>query len=272
MSAESRPEPAVRLVGVCKSFDRTPVLDGFDLDVELGKTTVLLGPSGCGKSVTLKLIAGLLRPDAGEVHLFGRRIDRLPERELLKERLKIGFLFQMGALFDSMNVEENIAFPLREHTRMSPEERHARVHECLEVVDLVGFESRLPGQLSGGQRKRVALARAFVLRPQLMLYDEPTTGLDPVRSDGINQLINKLQRTLGVTGLVVTHDLAAARKVADRVAMLYGGRLIASGTYSDLEHSTHPYVRHFVEGLYEPEQESGTPAGTARVRTQERRS
>lgn len=262
--------PIIRMVDVRKSFGRQVVLNHFNLDLPAAKTTVLLGPSGSGKSVILKHIVGLLRPDAGEIFFEDRRIDDLSERKLRDIRLQIGLVFQMGALFDSMTIAENLAFPLVEHTKLSAQERQQRVAEALETVDLAGVESKLPSQLSGGQRKRVALARAVVLRPKVMLYDEPTTGLDPIRADGINQLIIKLQRTMGVTGVVVTHDLASARKVADRVVMLYGGQIIADGTYDELEHSSNPHVSHFFAGQYEPEEEpapNGTPTDTNKGNT-----
>ena len=248
------PEPAIlSLRGVYKKFGSQQVLNGLDLDIEPSKTTVIMGPSGCGKSVTLKHIVGLLHPDQGEIYFDGKRIDQLSERELEPVRLQIGLLFQMGALFDSMTVLDNIAFPLIEHTKMTREERYEAVIQALRTVDLVGVEHKLPAQLSGGQRKRVALARAIVLRPRVMLYDEPTTGLDPIRSDGINELILKLRHELGVTNVVVTHDLTSARKVADRVVMLLGGKVAADGTYEELTRSKDPRVQHFLEGKYDRE-------------------
>lgn len=262
--ASSIERPIVRLVNVCKSFGSQVVLDHFNLELPTSKTTVLLGPSGSGKSVMLKHIVGLLRPDSGEVYFQDQRVDQLSEKDLRDVRLQVGLVFQMGALFDSMTVEENLAFPMIEHTRLTPAERRARIAESLATVDLAGVENKLPSQLSGGQRKRVALARAIVLRPKVMLYDEPTTGLDPIRADGINELIIKLQRTMGVTGVVVTHDLASARKVGDRVVMLYNGRIIADGTYDELEHSANPHVSHFFAGQYEQEEEPESPQGVPR--------
>lgn len=249
------PTPIVSLRDVRKGFDGVSVLDGLDLDLPAGQTTVVLGPSGCGKSVTLKLIVGLLRPDHGQIFFDSRRIDTLTERELAPVRLQVGLLFQMGALFDSMSVADNIAFPLREHTPLSREEREHRVERALRTVDMAGFGRKLPSQLSGGQRKRIALARAIVLEPRVVLYDEPTTGLDPVRSDGINELIIRLKEQLHVTSLVVTHDLVSARKVADRVVMLFGGRVIADGTYDQLAASEEPIVRHFLSAKYERDDE-----------------
>ncbi len=247
----SATDTVVSLVGVRKSFGPQIVLDGVDLSIQRARTTVVMGPSGCGKSVMLKHIVGLLRPDAGEVWYEDKRVDRRSETELFPIRLEVSLVFQMGALFDSMSVMENIEFPLLEQTRLSPAQRHARVREALETVDLSGVEEKLPSQLSGGQKKRVALARAIVLRPKVVLYDEPTTGLDPIRSDGINELIIKLQRTMQVTNIVVTHDLTSARKVADRVVMLLGGKVAADGTFEELERSPDRRVQHFLKGQYD---------------------
>lgn len=237
---------AVRLVGVTKSFGTQRVLDGLDLELERGKTTVVLGPSGCGKSVMLKHIVGLIRPDAGEVWVDERRVDRLSERELVQARLVVGLLFQMGALFDSMTVEQNLEFPLREHFQLSPAERLDRINEALETVDMGGSNRKLPAQLSGGQRKRVALARAVVMRPKILLYDEPTTGLDPIRAKGIDDLVIKLTSEMGMTSLVVTHDLTSGRRIADRMIMLSGGSIVADGTYEQLAACEEPFVRRFL--------------------------
>lgn len=250
IAAPPDPAPIIRLIDVHKSFGPQTVLNGVSLDIPTAKTTVVLGPSGTGKSVMLKLIVGLLKPDRGEIWFDGRRIDNLKERDLAEIRLQIGLLFQMGALFDSMTVEENIAFPLDEHRHLSESERTTRITKALAMVDMAGVQKKLPSQLSGGQRKRIALARAVVLEPRVVLYDEPTTGLDPVRSDGINELVIKLKNTLGVTSLVVTHDLTSARKVADRVIMLYGGRVIADGTFDQLQAHDDERVRHFFKGEY----------------------
>ncbi|MFA6043503.1 MAG: ABC transporter ATP-binding protein [Phycisphaerales bacterium] len=249
------PAPIIRLVDLHKGFGGPPVLDGVSIDFAPAKTTVIMGPSGCGKSVTLKHIVGLLRPDSGQVFFDGQRVDNLSERAWAPIRLQIGLLFQMGALFDSMTVGDNIEFPLIEHTKISREERRHRVAEALAVVDMAGTESRQPSQLSGGQRKRVALARAIVVRPRVVLYDEPTTGLDPIRSDGINELIIKLRHTMGVTNIVVTHDLASARKVGDRVVMLLGGKVAADGTFAELERSPDPRIQHFLTGTYSADED-----------------
>ncbi len=242
-------EAVIRFEGVRKSFGDNLVLDGVTFEIRRGLTTVVLGPSGSGKSVILKHMVGLLRPDEGSVWFDGERIDRLRERDLGRVRLQMGLLFQMGALFDSMTVEENVGFPLREHGRMSAEERSEKVRRALEMVSLRNVGSRLPSELSGGQRKRVALARAIVLEPRVVLYDEPTTGLDPIRADGINDLILKLKRALGVTGVVVTHDLVSARKVADRVIMLLDGKIVADGSFEQLVANPDPRVRRFLEGV-----------------------
>lgn len=256
MPARIRPAaqgPMLSLRNLHKSFGSQVVLNGIDLDFEEAKTSVVMGPSGCGKSVMLKHIVGLLHPDAGEIFFDGQRIDNLTEKQFGPVRLQIGLLFQMGALFDSMSVLENIEFPLIEHTRLSASERDDAAIEALRTVDLVGVEHKLPAQLSGGQRKRVALARAIVLRPRVVLYDEPTTGLDPIRSDGINDLIIKLKETMGVTNIVVTHDLTSAAKVADRVVMLLGGKVAADGAFHELSASPDPRVQHFLQGKYDHE-------------------
>ena len=244
--------PIARLVGVRKAFGALQVLRGVTLDFRAGETTVVLGPSGAGKSVLLKHIVGLLQPDGGEVYFQGARMDGQPEGRLRRARRDIGFLFQMSALFDSMTVEDNVGFPLAEHTTLSGTERAPRVREALATVGLEGTEKKLPQALSGGQRKRAALARAVILHPSLVLYDEPTTGLDPIRADGINDLIVQMRRDLGCSGIVVTHDLQSARKVADRVVMLYRGEIIADGTFGDVERSDDPYVGRFLAGRYDP--------------------
>lgn len=244
--------PIIRLVGVRKAFGTLRVLGGVDLELQRGKTTVVIGPSGTGKSVLLKHIVGLLRPDAGEVWFNDQRIDITRERDMVALRQKMGFLFQMGALFDSMNVLDNVCFPLVQHTRLPRAEQHARGRRMLKLVGLPEVESKMPADLSGGQRKRVALARAVVLEPELVLYDEPTTGLDPIRSDVINELIIALKERLGVTSVVVTHDMASATKIADRIVMLYDGRLIADGDPRTFVHSDNPLVQRFIKGEAEP--------------------
>lgn len=247
--------PIVRFENVQKAFGRQQVLKGVNFAFEAGKTTVVLGPSGVGKSVILKHIVGLIHPDKGEVWFRDKRVDLLNKHELDRVRQQIGFLFQMAALFDSMTVEENVAFPLIEHTEFTEQERAERVARALSVVGLDGLQQKMPAELSGGQKKRVALARAVMLNPILMLYDEPTTGLDPVRADGINELILQLRREMGVSGIVVTHDLASARKVSDHVVMIYGGVIIAQGTFAQIARSEDERVRHFLAGVYDPRED-----------------
>jgi phospholipid/cholesterol/gamma-HCH transport system ATP-binding protein len=258
--------PIVRLVNVHKQFGPQVVLDGISLAFAPSQTTVVMGPSGCGKSVMLKHIVGLLRPDAGEVYYQDRRIDTLSDEALGNVRLEVGLLFQMGALFDSMTVDENIQFPLIEHTSLTKAERAQRVKEALETVDMDGAQHKLPSQLSGGQRKRVALARAIVLRPRVMLYDEPTTGLDPIRAAGIDELIVRLKETMGVTNIVVTHDLASARRVADRVVMLLGGKVAADGSFDDLTRSSDRRIQHFLRGEYDKADETEIAEATRPMR------
>ncbi|MFW6060838.1 MAG: ABC transporter ATP-binding protein [Phycisphaeraceae bacterium] len=243
----------VQLVNVSKSFGALHVLRGVTLDVPRGQTTVILGPSGTGKSVLLKLIVGLLKPDAGEIYCNNRRVDTMPPAELVEARKEVGFLFQMGALFDSMSVEENVAFPLVEHTRLSTPERRERVRRVLEMVGLADTLEKMPSELSGGQRKRVALARAIVLEPCLVLYDEPTTGLDPIRSDVINELINELRRHLGVTSIVVTHDVKSALKIADRMVLLYDGRIVCEGEPETFRRTDNQTVQRFLQGRADDE-------------------
>jgi len=250
-SADSR--PIIELRGVSKRFGSLQVLDRIDLSLARGRTTVVIGESGTGKSVLLKHIIGILRPDSGEVHFDGRRMDDLSEQALVPIRRRMGLLFQMGALFDSMTVADNVAFPLTEHTDHSPEALAATVASKLRMVGLDGLQDRRPGEVSGGQKKRVALARAIALDPEVVLYDEPTTGLDPVRADVINELILKLKRELKVTSVVVTHDMTSAYKVADRIVMLHKGRMIADDTPAWFKGCADPAVRRFVDGHADPE-------------------
>ncbi len=239
------------LRGISKSFDKIKVLNDLDFQIEGGKTTVVIGPSGCGKTVLLKHLILLLRPDEGVIFFDGRRIDMLSESKMVEVRRRCGFLFQAGALFDSLTVSENIAFPLWQHTKMEPEKITETVREKLELVGMTRFEDRLPAELSGGQKKRIALARAISLSPEVILYDEPTTGLDPIRADTINELILKLQRELNITSIVVTHDMNSAYKIADRIVMLGEGRIIADGTADQIRTSTNPRVQRFILGRSE---------------------
>lgn len=231
-----------------KSFGRQVVLDGLNLSINAGESLVIIGASGSGKSVLLKHIVGLLRPDSGEVWFDGRRTDDLPERELVSMRTRFGFLFQMSALFDSMTCFENVSFPLIEHTKKSAEEISRIVRHCLAMVGLPDVGSKMPAQLSGGQKKRVALARAIALQPEVILYDEPTTGLDPIRADVINELILKLWREMKVTSITVTHDMASAFKIGTRIVMIYHGVLIFDGTPDEARASTEDRLRRFIAG------------------------
>lgn len=239
---------AIRLVNIHKKFGKQVVLNGVNLTLHTGETTVIIGESGSGKSVILKHIVRLLKPDQGEVYFYDQRIDNMSERDLAAIRPRFGFLFQLGALFDSMTVAQNIAFPIEEHTRKKKEEIAQIVRRKLAMVGLDGIQNKSPAELSGGQMKRVALARAIALDPSIILYDEPTTGLDPPRSDEINELILKLQREMSVTSIVVTHDMASASKVADRILMLYQGEFIFDGTPEMILQTRDPRVRCFVEG------------------------
>ena len=231
-----------------KSFSGRPVLREVDLTMEEGKTLVVLGRSGCGKSVVLKHLIGLMKPDSGQVLVDGEDITGLPERKLTAVRRKIGMLFQSAALFDSMSVEANLAFPLRELGVRDEKEIDARIAEALEMVELGGEQLKMPADLSGGMRKRVGLARTIVGKPRCVLYDEPTTGLDPITSDSINHMIRRLQRKLGVTSIVVTHDMKTAFHCADRVALLHEGRVHFDGTVEELKASTDPVMTDFIEG------------------------
>ena len=241
-------EPIIRLEGVHKAFNSHVVLDGVDLAIQPGKTTVVIGPSGCGKSVLLKHIVALLRPDRGRVFFREHEVSSMPERMLVKVRRRIGFLFQGGALFDSMTVEQNICFPLVEHSVGTPDEQKRRCAEVLSMMGMDGLQHRYPEELSGGQKKRIALARAIALNPEVILYDEPTTGLDPIRADLINELIVRLQEALGTTAIVVTHDMTSARKVGDRIIMLHEGHFIADATPEALDRIDNDVVCHFVQG------------------------
>ncbi len=232
-----------------KRFGSNVVLDNISLTIEKGKTTVVIGPSGCGKTVLIKHLIVLLRPNSGEVYFKDQQIDNLSENELNKIRTHFGFLFQGGALFDSLSVTENIIFPIRQHCKITNwREVEELVKAKLAMVGLDGFQQFYPANLSGGQRKRVALARAIALNPEIILYDEPTTGLDPIRSDVINELVRKLQKELGVTSVVVTHDMRSAYKIADRIIMLHNGKIIADGDADHIRNHPHPIVQQFITG------------------------
>ncbi|MEQ9454291.1 MAG: ATP-binding cassette domain-containing protein, partial [Phycisphaeraceae bacterium] len=241
-------QPVIRLVDVSKSFGNQHVIRRLSLDIHLGQSTVIIGPSGTGKSVLLKLIVGLLKPDDGEVHFHNQRVDQLDPYELVEVRKKIGFLFQMSALFDSLSVGDNVAFPLIEHTKLKRSQRDELVDRVLRMVGLSGIQKKMPMELSGGQRKRVALARSIVLEPEMVLYDEPTTGLDPIRSDLINELIVGLSTRLGITSIVVTHDMISACKIADRMILLYDGEIVHDGVPESFWKTDNVLVQRFVQG------------------------
>ncbi len=233
---------------IYKAFGKKSVLQGVDLDIHRGETIVILGGSGSGKSVLLKHTNGLLKPDKGDIFVDGERITEFDEVELIPVRRKIGVLFQGGALFDSMNVFDNVAYALREHTEMTEEQTAFRVREKLDLVELENVEHLMPSDLSGGMKKRVALARAIALEPQAILYDEPTTGLDPIIGSAINRLIKNLQHRLSVTSIVVTHDIGSAFTVADRIAFLYEGKIEFLGTVDEARTTTNPLLRNFLRG------------------------
>jgi phospholipid/cholesterol/gamma-HCH transport system ATP-binding protein len=246
--AADRATPAIAIAGLHKSFDGNHVLRGVELTVRSGESLTIIGGSGTGKSVLLRLIIGLVKPDAGRILLEGRDIVPLREAELLRVRRRIGMVFQGSALFDSLSVGENVAFALREHTTLGEAEIAARVRESLDLVGLGAIETMDPADLSGGMKKRVAVARAIALPPSVLLYDEPTTGLDPTNVEKITDLIVELKTKLGVTSVVVTHDMPSALKVSDRVAMLHQGRIAAVGTPSEIQQTHDSLIRDFMEG------------------------
>jgi phospholipid/cholesterol/gamma-HCH transport system ATP-binding protein len=245
----------ISLRHVYKSFGAKHVLRDFSLDVEEGETVALIGYSGTGKSVAIKHIVGLLMPDSGQVIVDGLNVPDLSRQELYRLRARIGYVFQFAALFDSMTIGENVAMGLRKHNALddslSETAIYDRVHEALDMVDLPDVADRTPAELSGGMRKRVGIARAIALRPKYILYDEPTTGLDPVTSAVIDDLMLRMERQLGVTGVVITHDMRSAYTVSNRIAMLYEGRVRQVGTVEEIQHTTDPVVRQFIEGRAE---------------------
>lgn len=232
-----------------KSFDTQLVLDGVDLRIESGESVAIIGRSGGGKSVLLKHLIALLQPDSGDVLIDGESIVRMNERQLLRIREKFGMVFQSAALFDSMTVAENVAFPLIRKKKFTPGEIEQRVTAALEMVDLPGTQKKNPAELSGGMRKRVGLARAIVYEPQILLYDEPTTGLDPIVADSIDHLIIRVRDQLKITSVVVTHDMRTARRVGNRVLMLHKGKIYANATPEELFASQDPVVRQFIDGV-----------------------
>jgi len=239
----------IEISGVVKSFGEHRVLDGLSLKVEKGTTCVIIGRSGCGKSVLLKHIVGILKPEAGRIVVSDKDLSRLNDTELDELRLKIAMVFQGGALFDSLTVGENVGFGLIEHLKINRRELLERVEESLCLVGLCGIQNLMPSELSGGMKKRVALARAICIKPEVILYDEPTTGVDPITADAINELIRSLHDKLKVTSIVVTHDMKSAYKVADRIAMMFQGKIIAEGTSAEIQDSQDPVVHQFINGL-----------------------
>lgn len=238
----------IKIENLYKSFGQKEVLNGVDLEIEAGEIMVIIGQSGSGKSVLLKHIIGIMKPDAGDIYVDGQQTNSLTEKEILKLSRKFGMLFQGSALFDSLTVEENVAFGLRRHTNLSEEEIKQVVTASLERVGLREIGDLLPYELSGGMKKRVGLARAIAYGPEIILYDEPTTGLDPIRADAINNLILQLKNDLKVTSIVITHDMNSTYKVADRIAMLYDGRIIEVGSPQEIKSSPNLIVQQFING------------------------
>jgi len=239
-------EPMIEVRDLWKEFDGNQVLKGVNLKMEAGTTTVILGGSGSGKTVLMKHIMGLFKPDHGQVIVDGEDVTLMDRRELSRFRTRMGMVFQSSALFDSLSVFENVAFPLREHTKLSEEEIAARVREKLAVVELYGVEQKYPAELSGGMRKRVALARAIVREPKIVLYDEPTTGLDPLTTESVDEMIIGARQKLGVTSVVISHDIGSTFHIADHVAMLHDGRIVEEGPPDHVRNSQEPHTRHFL--------------------------
>ena len=241
----------IRVVTLYKSFGEKDVLHGINIEVRQGESMVVIGGSGSGKTVLIKCIIGLMRPDQGEIHVDGLEITSLDEKRMNEVRKKFGMLFQGGALFDSMTVWENVGFGLRQQTRLGEEEIRRVASEKLALVGLKNVEDLMPAELSGGMRKRVSLARAIAMEPEILLYDEPTTGIDPIMADAINDLIVQMKEKLNVTSIAITHDMKSAYKIADRIAMLYQGKIIEVGTPGEIRNSSNPMVQQFIEGRSE---------------------
>ena len=243
-----RGAPAVQVKSLSKSFGKQVVLKAINLEVAQGETLSVLGRSGTGKSVLLKLIIGLHKPDSGSIRVNGEEVTKLPLQELNEIRKKVGFLFQQAALYDSLSVEENVAFPLRRHSRMSDGERKERVRELLASVGMEKDAQKLPAELSGGMQKRVGLARALALEPDILLFDEPTSGLDPITAAETDDLIVRLQKERHMASVVVTHDIHGARAVSDRLALMRDGQILIEGSFEDLQKSRDPFVAKFLNG------------------------
>ena len=247
-AAQKSDEYQIRIRGLEKSFGAHKVLRGVDLDIERGKINIVIGGSGQGKSVMMKHLMGLLKPDQGHIYVDGEDIVPIDDdAELNRVRRKFGMLFQYAALFDSMTVEENVSFPLVEHSKLSKSEIHDSVIKRLQSLGLRNIESKYPAELSGGMRKRVGLARALVLEPEILLYDEPTTGLDPVATKNVDDMIRDISQETGVTSVVISHDMASTFRIAHRISMLYEGKIAISGTPDEIKKSKLPFVREFVE-------------------------
>jgi phospholipid/cholesterol/gamma-HCH transport system ATP-binding protein len=238
----------ITIRGLYKTFDKRQVLNGLDLSVREGETKVVIGRSGVGKSVLLKCFVGIVPPDAGSIRFNGQELTQLGEREYDRVRKGIGFVFQGGALFDSMSVGDNVRFFLDENTDLPAAQKNERAGHALSLVGLKGVADFMPSELSGGMRKRVSLARILCMQPKVILYDEPTTGLDPITADSINNLIIEMRNRIKVTSIVVTHDMTAAFRIADSIAMLYHGQVIADGTSDEIRNSRHPVVKQFING------------------------
>jgi phospholipid/cholesterol/gamma-HCH transport system ATP-binding protein len=241
----------IRVVNLHKSFGEKEVLRGVHLEVRQGESMVVIGGSGSGKTVLIKCIIGLVRPDQGEIHVNGSQITSLDEKRMNEVRKKFGMLFQAGALFDSMTVWENVGFGLRRRTPLGDQEIRRIASEKLALVGLKDVENLMPAELSGGMKKRVSLARAIATEPEILLYDEPTTGIDPILADAINHLIVQMKEKLNVTSIAITHDMKSAYRIADRIAMLYQGRIVEVGTPDQIRSSSSPIVQQFIEGRSE---------------------
>jgi phospholipid/cholesterol/gamma-HCH transport system ATP-binding protein len=238
----------IRVFNLYKSFGENQVLKGCDLEVKEGESMVVIGGSGSGKTVLIKCIIGLVRPDRGEIYIDGQEITSLDERRMNEVRKKFGMLFQGGALFDSLRVWENVGFGLRQHTQLNDGEIRRVANEKLRLVGLQQIEDLMPAELSGGMKKRVSLARAIAMEPEILLYDEPTTGIDPIMADAINELIVQMREKLNVTSVAITHDMKSAYHIADRIAMLYQGKIIEVGNPEEIKHSPNPIVQQFIQG------------------------
>ena len=242
----------IKLVNVNMGFRGKQVLKDINLEIAKGESMVIIGPSGSGKSTLLRLMVGLLKPTSGQIWINGQEISRLKEDRLNEVRRQMGMVFQYSALFDSMTVGENVGFGLREHTDMTEAEIAAVVRRKLRMVGLYGYENAMPNELSGGMQKRVSLARAIAVNPQIVLYDEPTAGLDPIMSGKIDRLIVSTRRMLGVTSVIVTHHMSSAFAIADRIAMIYNGEIIENGSVEQIKQSENPIVQQFIHGLKRP--------------------